>query len=60
MKQVEMKDKIQKEELDNYSRQNTLAETLSKEEILVLSPSLDIRDPFNHIRSKCIKLAQNE
>ena len=34
IKQVEMKDKIQKNisgELENYSRQNSLAETLSKE-----------------------------
>ena len=34
IKQVEMKDKIQKEYLrepENYSRQNSLAETLSKE-----------------------------
>ena len=38
IKQVEMKDKIQKD-----SRQNSLVETSSKEKI----PSLNIRDPFS-------------
>ena len=49
IKQVEMKDKIKKNisgELENYSRQNSLAKTLSKEYITRLYPSLDIRDPF--------------
>ena len=34
-------------ELVNYSRQGTPAETLSKEYVLVLYPSLDTRDPFS-------------
>ena len=34
-------------ELENYSRQNSPAETLSKEWILELCPSLDIPDPFS-------------
>ena len=49
IKQVEMKGKIQKEYLrrtKNYSRQNSLAEILSKEWIPGLYPSFDIRDPF--------------
>ena len=44
IKQVEMKDKIQKNisgELESYSRQNSLAK------ILGLCPSLDIRNPFS-------------
>ena len=34
-------------ELENYSRQNSLAETLSKELIPGLYHSLDIPDPFS-------------
>ena len=34
-------------ELENYSRQSSPAETLSKEKILGLYPSLDTRDPFS-------------
>ena len=50
IKQAEMKDKIQKEnsgELENYLRQNSLAETSSKKETFGLCLSLDILDPFS-------------
>ena len=50
IKQEEMKDKIIKKisgELENYSRQNSVAETLSKEKIPGLYHSLDIPDPFS-------------
>ena len=49
IKQVEMKEKIKKNtlgELENYWRQDYLAETLSKESIPELYLSLDIREPF--------------
>ena len=49
IKQVEMKKELRKNifgELESYSRQNYVAETLSKEYILGLYPSLDIQDPF--------------
>ena len=50
IKQVEMKDKIQKEYLRRTRKlleTNSQAETLSKEEISGLYPALDIRDPFS-------------
>ena len=50
IKQVEIKNKIKKDisgELENYSKQSSLAETLSKGYILGLYPSLDTRDPFS-------------
>ena len=50
IKQVEMKERFEKNisgELENYSRQNSPAETSSKEETLGLCPSLNIWDPFS-------------
>ena len=50
IKQAEMKEKSRKnisEELENYSRQNSIAETSSKESILGLYFSFDIPDPFS-------------
>ena len=47
-----MKEKIQKEYLRErkiYLRQNYVAETLSKEWIPGLYPSLDIPDPFSSV-----------
>ena len=49
VKQVELKKKLRKNisgEPESYSRQNYLAETLSKKQIAELYPSFDIRDPF--------------
>ena len=49
IKQVKMKSKIKNisGELENYSRQNSMAETLSKEWILGLYSSLDTRYPLS-------------
>ena len=49
IKQVKIKNKIKKNisELENYLRQNSVAETLSKEQIPGPYHSLDILDPFS-------------